>query len=77
MWADYASNGGVMTDQTAPELPTWIQTMLPEGVKRYCLEIENETMHVMEVGSVVSLITDSNLKHAFCYPDPRFNVLGA
>ena len=33
-----------------PDLPDWLARMLPEGILRYCLEVDGERMHVMELG---------------------------
>ncbi len=35
----------------APALPPWLEAMLPAGVTRYRIEIDDRPMHVMEVGA--------------------------
>ena len=39
-----------MTRLPPPDLPEWLARMLPEGILRYCLEVDGERMHVMELG---------------------------
>ena len=31
-------------------MPEWIETMLPQGIERYAVDVGDESMHVMESG---------------------------
>lgn len=38
------------TQVTAPGLPRWIESQLPEGIRRYVVDIGDHRLHVMETG---------------------------
>lgn len=42
-------NGG-MSLLPAPELPAFIESMLPDGIQRYSVPVGDQRMHVMELG---------------------------
>ncbi len=33
-----------------PPMPNWIEAMLPPGIERYAVDVDDEPMHVMETG---------------------------
>ena len=39
-----------MNERPAPPLPRWLMSMLPAGIRRYCVDVGGYQMHVMEVG---------------------------
>lgn len=40
-----------MNKLPSPDMPDWIEKMLPEGHRRYCVDVgDRQTMHVMEAG---------------------------
>lgn len=39
-----------MKERPAPPLPRWLMSMLPAGIRRYCVDTGGYQMHVMEVG---------------------------
>jgi pimeloyl-ACP methyl ester carboxylesterase len=45
-----SSDNGTMSFSPAPELPAFIESMLPDGIERYLVPVGDQHMHVMELG---------------------------